>query len=440
LLPARRAPARRPEGRASAAKKKRVEEQANRPVRPNHPTHQQPHRHKPKANTKQTQHKKTKNEKRKTEQVHRQFRKPLIVAAPKSLLRHPKCRSPLAEFDDVPDDHVSREGGRGGRAGGGLGFASSLSRRRFVRAAKKRKAGGSKRRGRRVQRTKRDSIPSKRAAHVNNPQPTTTTTTKITNPPKPKPKPKPNQKKPKKTKHTHEQGIVGVRFKRVIMDDSGLSPKSRAFTPPQEPGFKRIVFCSGKVFYELHAERERRRAAPAAAAEAAAAAEGGGGEGSGGGDGDALAKAEAAAAAAAEVAIVRVEQLAPFPFDLVRRELRRYPNAEVLWAQEEPMNMGAFFHVQPRFISSMRAEGRLSSGGASGGSGGGGGGVGGGGGAGAGVAGGEEAALAAEGRIKYAGRAAAASTATGFGEVHAQEQARLVTNALDLAFDGKKAV
>ena len=33
----------------------------------------------------------------------------------------------------------------------------------------------------------------------------------------------------------------------------------------------------------------------------------------------------------AEVAIVRVEQLAPFPFDLVMRELRRYPNAEVMW-------------------------------------------------------------------------------------------------------------
>ena len=32
-----------------------------------------------------------------------------------------------------------------------------------------------------------------------------------------------------------------------------------------------------------------------------------------------------------EVAVVRIEQLAPFPFDLVGRELRRYPNAEVMW-------------------------------------------------------------------------------------------------------------
>lgn len=37
-------------------------------------------------------------------QVHRQFRKPLIVMSPKNLLRHPSCKSPLREFDDQPDD------------------------------------------------------------------------------------------------------------------------------------------------------------------------------------------------------------------------------------------------------------------------------------------------------------------------------------------------
>ncbi len=46
-------------------------------------------------------------------------------------------------------------------------------------------------------------------------------------------------------------------------------------------------------------------------------------------------------------------QLAPFPFDLVLRELKRYPNAEVVWCQEEHMNMGAYFHVQPRIITTM---------------------------------------------------------------------------------------
>ena len=37
-------------------------------------------------------------------QIHRQFRKPLIVMAPKALLRHPAAKSPLWEFDDLPDD------------------------------------------------------------------------------------------------------------------------------------------------------------------------------------------------------------------------------------------------------------------------------------------------------------------------------------------------
>ncbi len=53
-----------------------------------------------------------------------------------------------------------------------------------------------------------------------------------------------------------------------------------------------------------------------------------------------------------------VLQLAPFPFDLVMRELRRYPNAEVMWCQEEPMNMGAYQHAAPRIETCMRHEGR----------------------------------------------------------------------------------
>lgn len=49
-------------------------------------------------------------------------------------------------------------------------------------------------------------------------------------------------------------------------------------------------------------------------------------------------------------------QLAPFPFDLVMRELRRYPDAQLMWAQEEPLNMGAFHHVSPRIETVMRHE------------------------------------------------------------------------------------
>jgi len=84
------------------------------------------------------------------------------------------------------------------------------------------------------------------------------------------------------------------------------------------------------------------------------------------------------------------------------RELRRYPNAEVLWAQEEPMNMGAYLHVQPRLQKCMEAVGR------------------------------EQVPL----KIKYSGRPSMAATATGYGEVHAQEQGKLIADALNVEFQG----
>jgi len=124
------------------------------------------------------------------------------------------------------------------------------------------------------------------------------------------------------------------------------------------------VLCSGKVYYELDAEREAKS----------------GGQ---------------AGSTATGVAIVRVEQLAPFPWDLVLRELRRYPDAEVVWAQEEPQNMGAFMHVLPRLQTALAAEGRPTA-------------------------------------VRYAGRPPSASTATGFGGQHALEQAALLKDALRL--------
>ena len=80
-----------------------------------------------------------------------------------------------------------------------------------------------------------------------------------------------------------------MRFKRLIMDNGETD---RSPTPPERPDVQRVVLCSGKVYYELEAARE------------AAGKEG-------------------------QVAICRLEQLAPFPFDLVMRELKRYPNAHV---------------------------------------------------------------------------------------------------------------
>lgn len=54
---------------------------------------------------------------------------------------------------------------------------------------------------------------------------------------------------------------------------------------------------------------------------------------------------------AQDVAIVRVEQLAPFPFDsLADATIGRYPNAELVWVQEEPKNSGAWSYVQVHTI------------------------------------------------------------------------------------------
>ncbi|MCB9743210.1 MAG: 2-oxoglutarate dehydrogenase E1 component [Alphaproteobacteria bacterium] len=80
-----------------------------------------------------------------------------------------------------------------------------------------------------------------------------------------------------------------------------LIPETEALEPAE---VKRLVFCSGKVYYDLLAEREER------------------GE--------------------RRVALARVEELYPYPQELIAAEVERFPNAEVVWVQEEPRNMGAW--------------------------------------------------------------------------------------------------
>ena len=48
-------------------------------------------------------------------------------------------------------------------------------------------------------------------------------------------------------------------------------------------------------------------------------------------------------------------QISPFPFDLVGRERLRFPEAHIVWAQEEPKNMGAWSYVQPRFATASHS-------------------------------------------------------------------------------------
>src|SRR6185503_1011778 len=92
------------------------------------------------------------------------------------------------------------------------------------------------------------------------------------------------------------------RFQPVL--DDGLPERARV---------RRVVLTSGKLYYDLLKVREDRRV-----------------EG---------------------VALLRLEQLYPFPAEALARALERYPrSAELVWAQEEPSNMGAWRFVRERFL------------------------------------------------------------------------------------------
>lgn len=115
---------------------------------------------------------------------------------------------------------------------------------------------------------------------------------------------------------------------------------------------KRIICCSGKVYYDLVKKREER-----------------------GSD---------------DVAILRVEQLYPFPHKVFGAEIRKYPNAtDIVWCQDEPQNQGAWFFVQ-HYIHENMLDGQ---------------------------------------KLGYAGRAASASPAVGYAHLHQEQQKTLIEAA-----------
>ncbi|XP_073181441.1 2-oxoglutarate dehydrogenase complex component E1 isoform X7 [Lepidochelys kempii] len=102
--------------------------------------------------------------------------------------------------------------------------------------------------------------------------------------------------------------LPGTNFLRVIPESGPAA---------QNPGsVQRVLFCTGKVYYELTRERKARDMEP-------------------------------------DVAITRVEQLSPFPFDLLQREALKYPNAELAWCQEEHKNQGYYDYVKPRLRTTI---------------------------------------------------------------------------------------
>ena len=138
------------------------------------------------------------------------------------------------------------------------------------------------------------------------------------------------------------QDLAGGSFQTVIPEVEAL----------EEKGVKRVVACCGKVYYDLIAKRNE------------------------------LQKKDAA--------LIRVEQLYPFPHKQFQAELKRYPNAtEVVWCQEEPQNQGAWYQSAHYFRENMR-EGQ---------------------------------------KLYYAGRPASASPASGYMARHNEGQKTLVEQA-----------
>lgn len=144
-----------------------------------------------------------------------------------------------------------------------------------------------------------------------------------------------------------DEMLPGTHFQRVIPENGPAA---------QDPHkVKRLLFCTGKVYYDLTRERKARNMEE-------------------------------------EVAITRIEQLSPFPFDLLLKEAQKYPNAELAWCQEEHKNQGYYDYVKPRLRTTIdRAK-----------------------------------------PVWYAGRDPAAAPATGNKKTHLTELQRFLDTAFDL--------
>jgi 2-oxoglutarate dehydrogenase E1 component len=148
----------------------------------------------------------------------------------------------------------------------------------------------------------------------------------------------------------------GTSFHRVLRDQAEVVPGATTVQLVEDSKIKRVVLCTGKVYFDLMEEREKR------------------GEN--------------------RIQILRIEQLYPFPENVLAQELNRFPKAELVWCQEEPKNQGAW-----PFLALNLPE-----------------------------------ALAQHGEhrpLRVISRAASASPATGSTKKHQAEQADLVAQSFD---------
>jgi len=144
------------------------------------------------------------------------------------------------------------------------------------------------------------------------------------------------------------EDLSGGHFHNVIGEIDDLDPQK----------VRRIVMCSGKVYYDLLTRRREEEID--------------------------------------DIAVVRVEQLYPFPYTQLKDEVHKYPNAqEYIWCQEEPRNQGAWYNIKHRL----------------------------------------ERVVGENNGLRYAGRPASPSPAVGYHSRHIKQQRRLVADSLDLALD-----
>jgi 2-oxoglutarate dehydrogenase E1 component len=148
----------------------------------------------------------------------------------------------------------------------------------------------------------------------------------------------------------------GTTFHRLLWDDaqSRIGERIKLRSDQQ---IRRVVLCTGKVYYDLYEARE--------------------------------------AAGIDDVYLMRMEQLYPFPARALIAELSRFPQAEIVWAQEEPKNMGAWSFVEPNIewvLQHLEPPRSV--------------------------------------RPRYVGRPASAATATGLASKHNQEQKAITELAL----------
>ena len=135
-----------------------------------------------------------------------------------------------------------------------------------------------------------------------------------------------------------EEFDEGLRFRRIIQD------QNKDLVGAEK--VRKILLCSGEVYYELDSHRNKIKKN--------------------------------------DVAIVRVEQFCPFPFGMLKDEIAKFKNAQVMWVQEEHKNAGGWAYVTPRINNILQNIGRKDS-------------------------------------VSYAGRNYSAATATGYHKQHEAE-------------------